>query len=222
MQLTDLGQRPVVLFDFDGTVADTSRAVFISTRKTLHARGLTDDEIGDLRRMVGPPLRESFHDFWDFSREESEVLCDEYRAFFNELTAEDYPVFDGMRELLDGLKSEGRRLAIATSRMEDKAREMVAELKLGQFECVVGMNPPEGRCVKADSIRDALAVLGARPEEAVMVGDRRHDVEGAHAQGVPCIGIYAGAALPGEHEGTGAEAVVHSIDELAALFGLRK
>lgn len=222
MEQTDIGQRPVVLFDFDGTIADTSRAVFISARKTLHARGLTDDEIGDLGRMVGPPLRESFHDFWGFTREESEVLCEEYRAFFNELTAEDYPVFDGMRELLDELRARDRRMAVATSRMEDKAREMLVELGLDQFEFVVGMNPPEGRCVKADSIRDALALLGARPDESVMVGDRRHDVEGAHEQGVPCIGIYAGAAVPGEHEEAGAECVVHSVDELARAFGLRR
>ncbi len=221
MQKIDFGQRPVVLFDFDGTVVDTSQAVFISTRKTLHARGFSDEEIGDLRRMVGPPLRESFHDFWGFSREESEVLCEEYREHFNHLTAEDYPVFPGMRELLEALRAEGKRMAIATSRMEGKAQEMLAELGLDQFEFVVGMNPPEGRCVKADSIRDALRLLGAGPEDAVMVGDRRHDVEGAHALSVPCIGIYAGAALPGEHEEAGAELAVHSVAELAAAFGLR-
>lgn len=51
-----------------------------------------------------------------------------------------------------------------------------------------------------------------------MIGDRFNDVEGAHAMGVPCIGIYSGAAAPGEHEAAGADAVVHSVAELAKLF----
>ena len=213
--------RPVVLFDFDGTVADTGRAVMTSTRKTLAARGFSEAQMGDLRRMIGPPLWKSFHDFYGFSREESEVVANEYRAFFEELGPEDYPVFPGIPELLDGLVSRGRRLAVATSRLEGKAIDMVHELGLSQFEAVVGMNPAKGRETKADSIRDALAALGASASDAVMVGDRHNDVEGAHAMGVPCVGIYSGAAKPGEHEAAGADAVAHSVAELATAFGVR-
>ena len=220
MQQIDIAQRPVVLFDFDGTVADTARAVMTSARKALHARGFSDEEIGDLRRMIGPPLRDSFHDFWGFSREEAEVVADEYRAYFDHLTPEDYPVFPGIRELLDALRARGQRLSIATSRKESGAQEMVAALGLTQFEQVVGMAPEKGRSVKADSIRDALRLMGMAPDDAVMVGDRRHDVEGAHAMGLPCIAIYSGGAVPGEHESAGADCIVHSIAELAQVFGV--
>ena len=221
MEASQIAARPVVLFDFDGTVADTSRAVIESTRRALAARGFSEAQMGDLRRMIGPPLRDSFHDFYCFSREESEVVADEYRAYFNTLGPEDYPVFSGMKELLDGLVSRGKWLAIATSRAEDKCLLMVRDLGLTQFKVVVGMDVPKGRAVKADSIREALRQLGADPKDAVMVGDRRHDVEGAHALGVPCVGIYAGAAVPGEHEAAGADAVVHSVAELAQLFGVQ-
>lgn len=217
---SELSERPVVLFDFDGTVADTGRAVMVSTQKALRARGFSDEEIGDLRRMIGPPLWKSFHDFYGFSEEESLVVADEYRGYFNSLSCEDYPVFPGMAELLSGLVAQGKRLAVATSRMEDKCLLMVDELGLSQFEIVVGMNPPEGRQTKADSIRVAMQKLGVGPDDAVMVGDRYNDVEGAHEEGVPCIGIYAGAAKPGEHEAAGADAVVHSVEELAAVWGL--
>ena len=213
MEALEIYRRPVVLFDFDGTVADTGRAVMTSTRKTLAARGFSEAQMGDLRRMIGPPLWKSFHDFYGFSREESLVVADEYRAFFDELGPEEYPVFDGIPELLDGL-------AVATSRMEAKCIDMVRELGLCQFEAVVGMNPPQGRETKADSVRDALAALGATADDAVMIGDRFNDVEGAHAMGVPCIGIYSGAAAPGEHEAAGADAVVHSVAELAKLFAI--
>lgn len=91
MGALEIGKRPVVLFDFDGTVADTGRAVMTSTRKTLAARGFSEAQMGDLRRMIGPPLWKSFHDFYGFSREESLVVADEYRAFFDELGPEEYP-----------------------------------------------------------------------------------------------------------------------------------
>ena len=82
MEALEIYRRPVVLFDFDGTVADTGRAVMTSTRKALTARGFSEAQMGDLRRMIGPPLWKSFHDFYGFSREESLVVADEYRAFF--------------------------------------------------------------------------------------------------------------------------------------------
>ena len=129
-------------------------------------------------------------------------------------------MFDGVPELLDGLAARGKRMAVATSRMEAKCIDMVRELGLSQFEAVVGMNPPQGRETKADSVRDALAELGMTACDAVMIGDRFNDVEGAHAMGVPCIGIYSGAAAPGEHEAAGADAVVHSVAELAKLFAI--
>ena len=227
MEALEICKRPVVLFDFDGTVADTGRAVMTSTRKTLAARGFSEAQMGDLRRMIGPPLWKSFHDFYGFSREESLVVADEYRAFFDELGPEEYPVFDGIPELLDGLAAQGHRMAVATSRMEVKCIDMVHELGLSQFEAVVGMNPPQGRETKADSVRDALAALGATADEAVMIGDRFNDVEGAHAMGVPCIGISSGAAAPGEHEFVKFLAFVHAdaygrglgIDATSPAFG---
>lgn len=96
MEALEICRRPVVLFDFDGTVADTGRAVMTSTRKALAARGFSEAQMGDLRRMIGPPLWKSFYDFYGFSREESLVVADEYRAFFDELGPEEYPVFDGI------------------------------------------------------------------------------------------------------------------------------
>ena len=133
MTALQLRKRPVVLFDFDGTVADTGRAVMTSTRKTLAARGFSEAQMGDLRRMIGPPLWKSFHDFYGFSREESLVVADKYRAFFDELGPEEYPVFDGIPELLDGLVAQGPRVAVAPSGVEAECLDMVGELGLSQF-----------------------------------------------------------------------------------------
>ena len=69
--------------------------------------------MGDLRRMIGPPCGRASTTFYDFTREESLVVADEYRAYFDELGPEEYPVFDGIAELLDGLAAQGHRMAVA-------------------------------------------------------------------------------------------------------------
>ena len=170
--------------------------------------------MGDLRRMIGPPLWKSFHDFFGFSREESLVVADEYRAFFDELGPEENPVFDGIPELLDGLAAQGHRMAVATSRMEAKCIDMVRELGLSQFETVVGMNPPRGRETKADSVRDALAALGATADEAVMIGDRYTDIDGAHACNLDAIGCRWGYAPAGEMEEHGAYEIIEKPEQI--------
>ncbi len=214
MAALQLCERPIVLFDFDGTVADTGRAVMASTRKTLALRGFSEAQMGDLRRMIGPPLWKSFHDFYGFTREESLVVADEYRVFFDELGPEEYPVFDGIPELLDGLAARGRRMSIATSRMEAKCIDMVHELGLCQFEAVVGMNPPQGRETKADSVRDALAALGATADDAVMIGDRYTDIDGAHACGLDTIGCRWGYAPAGEMEEHGVYEIIEKPEQI--------
>ena len=211
--------RPVVLFDFDGTLVDTAPYVMRLAAETLEDNGYTREWMGDLRRLVGPPLVEGFRDIYGLSQEEAERITAEYRHRFDtQTTPEDYPVMPGVEELLELLAQNGRKLAVATSRREGNARSMVAEQGLDRwFPVVMGLIEPHRR-TKADSVRSALEALGARPEDALMVGDRFHDVEGAHEVGVPCVGIAAGASLPGELERAGAEIVVENVEALLGLY----
>ena len=210
--------RPVVLFDFDGTVVDTQPAILRVAMRVIERHGLPVPTVEQMLPMVGPPLEEGFMLVAGVGREEATVLAAEYRELFEEMvTPPDYPVFPGMRELLDALVADGRRLAVATSRMEDTARKMVAGQGLDQFAAVCG-RVPGVRYHKSESIAAALEALGASAEDAVMVGDRKNDVEGAAALGIPCIGIYNGAAEPGEHEAAGAVATVRSAAELQRLL----
>lgn len=215
-----LDRKPVVLFDFDGTIADTSRAIIRMARETLEARGFDVDALGDLHALIGPPLFDGFADLCHVPRETAIEITYEYRERFeSQVTPDDYPALPGVRELLAALAARGTRLAVATSRLEGPAREMVESLGLTMFEAVVGRLEP-GRDTKADSIRGALALLGVDASEAVMVGDRRHDVEGAHEVGLPCIAVYTGAAPAGEHESAGADVVCSDFRQVAAALGV--
>lgn len=213
-----VAERGVVLFDFDGTLADTKPAIVAVARHVLAEWGLTDEEIGDAGRLVGPPFPAAFSQVYGMSEADAAEVTRRYRAIYNNLGPETYPLFPGVPELLDELRAHGRRLALATSKNDALARRMVRDQGIeGRFDAVVG-KVRDGRGAKRIIISDALAALGAAPDEAVMVGDRFYDVEGALEVGLPCVGVLFGTATREELEGAGAAAVVGSCEELAGVL----
>ena len=214
-----LEMRPVVLFDFDGTVADTQPAIFQVVGEVLfrHGYALSHEQ---MLPLIGPPLEEGIQLICDIGPDEALVVASEYRLLFERtVTAAEVPLLPGMSSLLDGLRARGCRLAIATSRLEKSAVELIRMLGVTQFDAIAGR--VQGvRYSKSESIAAALDMLGASPDRAVMIGDRKYDVLGAASLGIPCIGLYSGAAEPGELEDAGAVAVCHSVPEIGPLLGL--
>lgn len=214
-----LSKRPCVLFDFDGTLADTKPAIVDTARRVLREWGMTDDEIADPGRLVGPPFPAGFSLVYGMSDEDAAEVTRRYRAIYSKLGLETYMLFDGMAELLQSLKAAGRRLAITTSKREETAHTMLADNGVEQlFDVIVGQTDPT-RADKTTLLGDTLAALGCSADEAVMVGDRFYDVEGAAANGVPCVGVYLGGTAPkGELEAAGAAACVHSVEGLGKVL----
>ncbi|MDY2777122.1 MAG: HAD hydrolase-like protein [Collinsella sp.] len=211
--------RPVVLFDFDGTVVDSTPAIFRVAGEVMAKHGCVRTH-EEMRPMIGPPLEEGFRLVCGFDDDEVAICAREYRDIFSQtVTAREFPLMPGMADLLDDLRRAGRRLAIATSRMESSAVQMVSALGLDHFEAVIG-RVPGVRYSKAESIGGALEALSISPKDAIMVGDREHDVLGAADWGMPCIGIYTGGARPGELERAGAIATCDSVGALRELLGL--
>ena len=212
--------RPVVLLDFDGTMVNTAPGIMKTVKRVLGDHGLSREDMGDLRRFVGPPLIDSFEGLYGFSHEQAVAIVDEYRVYYNQLPSSEYPLFDGVRELVADLLDAGRKVAVATSRLESRTVEMLRALDMNHIDVVRGLNPP-GRLTKADSIRDALRAFAASPADAVMVGDTPFDVAGAHEMGLPCVGVtHGGAASPYALAEAGADAVCPDVPALRRVLGL--
>ena len=214
-----LSERPCVLFDFDGTLADTKPAIVDTARRVLREWGMTDDEIADPGRLVGPPFPAAFSIVYGMSDEDAAEVTRRYRSIYAKLGLETHMLFDGMAELLYSLKAAGKRLAITTSKREEMAHTMLADNGVEQlFDVIVGQTDPT-RADKTTLLGDTLAALGCSADEAVMVGDRFYDVEGAVANGVPCVGVYLGGTAPeGELEAAGAAACAHSVEGLGKVL----
>lgn len=215
----DVTGRGLVLFDFDGTLANTVPAITSTARTVLLRHGRTDADLGDLRRLVGPPFPQAYSLVYGFSEEEAAQITQEYREIYHGLGPAGWPLFDGVRELLRDLRAAGRRLAVASSKRIEMVGGALADNGVEDLFDVALGKPSDENVRKADTIRRALAELGASPDEAVMVGDRHHDVEAALACGIPCVGVsYGGTGDLAEFSEAGACSVADSIDELRRLL----
>ena len=124
--------------------------------------------------------------------------------------------YPGIPELLEQLRAHGFRVAVATGKPTPMACSILQRFDLERlFDCVIGCEYDGTRSTKAEVVAAALAETHTPPEAALMVGDRKYDVTGAAACGVPCLGVYYGYAEPGELEAAGAVTTVQTVAELS-------
>ena len=215
----DVTGRKLVIFDFDGTLANTVPSIVSTARTVLARHGLTEESMGDLKRLVGPPFPQAYEWVYGFSPEEAAQITTEYRALYNTIGASAWPLFPGVREMLSSVRDAGRLTAVASSKQMRLISRALDDNDIRDlFDVALGKSS-DAEGDKISLIGRVMSELGVGPDETVMVGDRHHDVEAAAACGVPCVGVtYAGTADPGELEAAGACAAAASVDELRRVL----
>jgi phosphoglycolate phosphatase len=214
-------QPQLVIFDLDGTLTDSADGIVSSFRHALGEIGAAVPE-GDLAsRIVGPPMHHTFEAMG--LGEHAEAAIAAYRADYTTRGWAINSLFDGIGPLLADLRAAGVRLAVATSKAEPTAQRILAHFGLDEhFEVVAGASTDGTRAAKADVLAHALAQLQPLPERVLMVGDRRHDVEGAAAHGIDAVVVGWGYGQ-GDFADTGeTSGAVHvaTIAELRRALGV--
>ncbi len=219
MEAADVTGRRLVIFDFDGTLANTVPVIVRTARTVLARHGLTDDDMGDLTRLVGPPFPQAYSLVYGFSEDEAAQITAEYRAIYRTIGPEAWPLFDGIVDLLSRLRAAGRLTAVASSKQMPMVRTALADNKITDlFDLVLGKSS-DAEGDKIALIARTLRELGVSADDAVMVGDRHHDVEAAAACGVPCVGVtYGGTGTVEELMGAGAWACADTVEELGRVL----
>ena len=208
-----------ILFDLDGTLTDPGLGITNSVMYALAHYGIPRPARTALYPFIGPPLADSFMAFYGFTPDKAMEAVGVYREYFAQKGLFENEVYPGIPELLAGLRARGRRLAVATSKPEEFARQILVHFDLAQyFDLIAGNTLAETRPTKDAVIAHALQTLGLSPEDAVMVGDRKHDVLGAAAHGMDCIGVLYGYGSREELEAAGATMIAPTVDDLAALL----
>ncbi len=211
---------PLVLLDLDGTLADSAPGVVACVAHAYRALGLDVPDADALRSFVGPPITDSFAAH-GVPADRMDDAVSAYRAAYSGGGMHDVTVFPGVTDALVALRDAGCRLVVATSKPTVFARPVCEHLGLtGYLDAVVGAPLDEHTSTKALVIGEALAEAGHPGDAAtaggvVMVGDREHDVHGAAAHGIACLGVAWGYAPPGELAAAGALEVVADVADLA-------
>lgn len=207
-----------ILFDFDGTVFDTLEGITKSVQYALNKVGI-DAEPEALRCFAGPPLVDKFMEEYGFDRPTAVQATADYRERYKPIGLYECRVFPGIKELLEKLRAAGKTLALATSKPQELAEELLEREEMkALFHVICGSHPDRNDGEKWQVVTKALELSGARPENAVLVGDTKYDVLGAHKVGIACIGVRYGYAAEGELETAGAEYIVEDIPELEKLL----
>lgn len=210
-------------FDLDGCLVDSSRAIPTAVNHGLAAVGLDPLPIAELRWMIGPPLAVGVGELLR-RRGADPALVDGivagYRAHYAEAAADLTTVVDGIPAALAELASS-HRLVVVTSKPQAFAEPLVEALGLrGWFEAIHGPAVDVESEDKRVTLGRALAAARTRPRDAVMIGDRHHDVVAGVAHGTRTVGVTWGSGDEAELRAAGADAVVdRPADLVAAVRG---
>lgn len=217
-----------ILFDLDGTLTDPKLGITSSVQYALRALGIEEPSLDKLEPFIGPPLTDSFREFYGLEGERLATAIDKYRERFATQGIFENEIYPGIPQMLADLKAKDKLLAIASSKPTLFVEQILEHFEIRKyFDHVVGSNMDGTRGTKEEVVEETLRQMltvemtPAQKRDAVaMVGDRKFDIEGARAHGITSVGVLFGYAPEGELEEAGADYIVNSVRSLQVLLTL--
>lgn len=184
-----------IIFDFDGTLADTQRGIIATAQEVLRRMGFPPADERALAATIGLPLRENFTRGAGLSDEEADRAVVIYREIFETFAIPAISLFPGVESVLATLAARGVPMAVASSRGQHSLEGLMHHLGLDRYiplSFVFGVETAARPKPAPDILYVILGKLGAKPEEALVVGDTTFDIEMGRAAGCFTCGVSYG------------------------------
>ena len=208
-----------LLFDLDGTLTDPFEGITRSVEYALNAFGIEVEDRRSLAPFIGPPLVESLTERYGFTMEDAVAAVAKYREYFAVKGLYENELFEGIPELLRDCRKAGYKISMATSKPTHYAKIIAEHFDIARyFDAIHGSSLDGSRITKSSVVAEAVREEGLEPERALMIGDRRHDVEGAREHGIKTVGVLYGYGSLEEHTAAGAAYIAKDLDELRELL----
>ena len=212
--------KSIIFFDLDGTISDPKIGITQAVQYALQSFGIHIDNTDDLCKFIGPPLWNSFKDFYGFNEAQTKKAVEKYREYYTTQGLYENTLYDGMDAMLKKLKDQGKTLIIATSKPTVTAQRVLEYFNLRQYFTFVSGSELNGeRSDKKEIIQYAIEKNSIKNlSDCIMVGDRKHDIIGANGAGIDSIGVLYGYGNFDELTEAGAKFIVKNIAELSKLL----
>lgn len=208
-----------LLFDLDGTLTDPFEGITRSVEYALNAFGIEVEDRRVLAPFIGPPLVESLTERYGFTMEDAVAAVAKYREYFVVKGLYENELFEGIPELLRDCREAGYKISMATSKPTHYARIIAEHFDIARyFDAIHGSSLDGSRITKSSVVAEAVQEEHLDPSRTLMIGDRRHDVEGAGEHGIRTVGVLYGYGSLEEHTAAGAAYIVKSISDLRQLL----
>ena len=214
------------LFDLDGTLTDPREGITKSVQHALRYFGIEEPDLKKLEPFIGPPLKDSFMEYYGLSEEQAKKAIEVYRERFAPIGVLENQIFPGIPQLLNKLQKSGAHLAVASSKPAVFVHQILRHFDIEKyFEVIVGSELDVTRGSKEEVVEEALRQLDIMTVEVnnrkaccAMIGDRKFDMQGAVAHGLTGVGVRFGFAVEGELEAAGADYIAETIEDLGRIL----
>ena len=218
-----------LLFDLDGTLTDPKLGITSCVQYALKSFGIDEPDLDKLEPFIGPPLKDSFMDFYGMDEMQAEEAIVKYRERFSTVGMFENEVYPGIARMLRRCKRSGAKLAVASSKPEVFVKKILTHFHLAKyFDVIVGSELDGRRTDKEEVVREALHQLFPNNDidydNTVMIGDRKFDIIGAKDNKLVSVGVSYGYGSIEELKEEKPDYIARSVEELEDLLlrGRRK
>ena len=207
------------LFDLDGTLTDPKVGITRSAAHALRHFGIQADP-EDLTCFIGPPLIETFSERFGLTEAQLPTAVSKFREYFEPKGWLENTPYPGIEKTLERLQKAGIKLILATSKPEAFALRIMEHFDLARyFTLLCGAPMDEKKAFKAAVVARAIEEAGLTDlSRVLMVGDRRHDVEGARQNGISTVGVLWGYGTRRELETAGAKYLAEDLAQMEEIL----
>lgn len=208
-----------IIFDLDGTLTDPAGGLVSGFEYALEKMGFPKEEKTALRRFIGPPLLDVWQKEYSLSYERTCEMIGIFREYYDVYGWWDNIPYNGIDKTLERLKGAGKKLLVATSKPERTAKRVLSLFGLDKyFDFIGGAESGNSRYTKEQVLSYVIESCGVDLSQAIMVGDRLYDAEGAKFCGIDSLGVLYGHGSREEIASSGFTYVSESVEGIADLL----
>ncbi len=212
-------KKEYIIFDLDGTLIDSGLGITNSVIYALDKFGIKVEERSSLYKFIGPPLLDSFREYFEYDDEQAEKAIVYYREYYEKKGIFENTVYAGIYELLEYCKMQEKKVYLATSKPEKYAIQILEKYKMMKyFDYVAGSSMDEKKSGKSGIVKDALSHIEGQRSSVLMIGDRKYDVKGAITNQIDVAGVLYGYGTLEELKTAGADYIISTVDGLKTLL----